>query len=232
MLKISLLVVTAMMLAANEIRAGERSVYDFLWLDPDKSVYVLQNKVHKKERSLYLDLGYLANFTSKFQDTQGVGLRGGYYIHEEWGIELFYNQYSNKNNDDYRNVRLINQAEPFIRRLNSSYGAIAIWSPFYGKINTFNHIFYFDWSFGAGITRVNTESNLQNVRNPAADSSFENETHTGAVLKTGLKFHIQEDVHLGLEYMNLYYRAPRPRDPKSDTLKTNTDIMFSIGFSY
>lgn len=232
MLKISLLFVSLIMLIGEKTHAGEKSVYDFLWLDPDKSVYVLQNKVHKKERSLYLDLGYLANFTSKFQDTQGMAIRAGYYIHEEWGLEVFYNQYSNKNNDDYRNVRLINQAEPFVRRLNSSYGALVIWSPFYGKINTFNQIFYFDWSFGAGLAKVNAESNLKNVRNPTQDSRYEKESYNGAVVKTQVKFHLRENIHLGVEYMNTYYKAPGPKNPNNDVLRTNTDVVFSIGLSY
>jgi outer membrane beta-barrel protein len=231
MLKLSFIAL-AMLMFMREAKAGEESLYDFLWLDPDKSVYVLQNKKHKKEHKLYLDLGYLANFTSKFQDTHGTGVRGGFYIHEEWGLEIFYNSYTNSNNDDYRNVRLINTAEPFIRRLNSSYGAMIIWSPFYGKINTFNQILYFDWSFGAGVAQINAESNLKNVRNPTQDSRFEKEKYSGAVLKTGMKFHMRENIHVGVEYMNTYYKAPGPKNPKADSLRTNTDIMLSVGFSY
>lgn len=232
MLKQTILAVTLVAATINGALAGEKSLYDFLWLDPDKSVYVLQNKIHKKEHSVYMDLGYIANFTSKFQDTSGLGVRAGFYIHEEWGLEVFYNQYSNSNNDDYRNVRLINTAEPFIRRLNSSYGAMVVWSPFYGKINTFNQIFYFDWSFAAGFAQINAESNLKNVRNPTQDSKFEKESYKGAVVKSQLKFHLSEKVHLGLEYMNTYYKAPGPKDPSNKKLRTNTDVMLSIGFSY
>ena len=60
----------------------------------------------------------------------------------------------------------------------------------------------------------------------------EKETTTGAVLKTKVKFHLTEHVHLGIEYMNTYYKAPGPRNPNSDTLRTNTDVIFSVGFSY
>ncbi len=232
MLKISIIALALMMMLTKRTHAGEESLYDFLWLDPDKKVYVLQNKLYKKEHSFYFDLGYISNFTSKFQDTQGVGARAGFYVHEEWGLELFYNQYSNTNNDDFRNVRLINEAEPFIRRLNSSYGANVIWSPFYGKINTFNKIFYFDWSFGAGISKVNAESNLKTVRIGNVANKYEKETYNGGVLKTKVKLHLKENVHLGLEYMNTYYMAPGPKAPKSDRLRTNTDIIFSVGFSF
>ncbi len=232
MLKISIIALVLMMMLTKRTHAGEESLYDFLWLDPDKKVYVLQNKLYKKEHSFYFDLGYISNFTSKFQDTQGFGARAGFYVHEEWGIELFYNQYSNSNNDDFRNVRLINEAEPFIRRLNSSYGANVIWSPFYGKINTFNKIFYFDWSFGAGISKVNAESNLKTVRIGNVANKYEKETYNGGVLKTKVKLHLKENVHLGLEYMNTYYMAPGPKAPKSDRFRTNTDIIFSVGFSF
>lgn len=232
MLKISLIALATMLMFTNKTYAGEESLYDFLWLDPDKKVYVLQNKLYKKEHSFYGDLGYISNFTSKFQDTNGFALKGGYYFHEEWGIELFYQQYANSNNDDFRNVRLINEAVPFIRRPKETYGAAVIWSPFYGKINTFNKIFYFDWSFGAGIAQVKTESNIKTVRIDDAPNKYETEIYSGAILKTNLKFHINENVHLGLEYMNTYYMAPGPKDPKSDKLRTNTDLIFSIGFSY
>jgi outer membrane beta-barrel protein len=232
MLKFSLILIGIMLTLTKELKAGEESLYDVLWLDPDKSVYVLQNKLYKKEHSVYLDVGYISNFTSKFQDTNGFSLKGGYYIHEEWGLEIFYQQYANSNNDDFRNVRLINQAEPFIRRMNASYGAAVIWSPFYGKINTFNQIFYFDWSFGAGYAQVVTDSNLKTVRINNAENKYESNIYNGAVLKTKVKFHLKENIHIGVEYMNTYYMAPGPQNPKSDKLRTNTDLIFSVGFSY
>lgn len=232
-MKFSMLIATmAMLLLSLNTHAGEKSLYDFLWLDPDKKVYVLQNKIFKKEHSFYLDVGYLSNFTSKFQDTSGLGFRTGYYISEEWGLELFYNRYSNANNDDYRNVRAFNTVDPFIRRLNSSMGAMVIWSPFYGKVNTFNQIFYFDWSFGAGVAKIDAESNLETVRQLNVVSAYDSESYTGAIIKTKLKFHLREHIHLGVEYMNTYYNAPGPKNPKSDKLRTNTDIIFSVGFSY
>jgi outer membrane beta-barrel protein len=232
MLKLSIIALGLMLMFSKNTHAGEKSLYDFLWLDPDKKVYVLQNKLYKKEHSVYFDIGYIANMTSKFQDTNGFSFKGGYYFHEEWGIELFYQQYSNSNNDDFNNVKLINEAVPFVRRLDSTYGAALIYSPFYGKINTFNKIYYFDWSFGAGYTKINANSNIKSVRIDNAPNKYEKETYNGGVLKTKVKFHITENVHLGLEYMNTYYMAPGPKDPKSDKLRTNTDLIFSVGFSF
>lgn len=232
MLKVWMLLVGLMLTFSKTTFAGEKSLYDFLWLDPDKKVYVLQNKLFKKEKTFYFDLGYLANFTSKFQDTQGGAIRTGYYFHEEWGVELFYNSYLNSNNDELKNVRSVVATEPFIRRLNSTYGANLIWSPFYGKVNTFNQIYYFDWSFGLGVAKIDAESNMKTVAIKSQVSTFDKESYTGGIVKSKLKLHLRENVYLGLEYINTYYQAPGPRNPKSDKLRTNTDIVFSVGFSY
>ena len=217
---------------SKQVHAGEESLYDFLWLDPDKKVYVLQNKLYKKEHKFYFDAGYISNYTSKFQATQGFQLKGGFYLREEWALEASFQQYSNGNNDEFRNIRIINKTEPFIRRLNSSLGANLIWSPFYGKINTFNEIVYFDWSFGAGYTKINAESNIKTAAFGAVSNKFGKENYNGAVLKTNFKVHLKENMHLGVEYMNTYYMAPGPQNPKSDRLRTNTDIIFSVGFSF
>lgn len=226
------MILLVIFISLNVSKAGEQSLYDFLWLDPDKSVYVLQNKIYKKERNFYANIGYLENYTSKFQDTNGISLQGGYYFREDWGIELFFNQYSNKDNDDLENIRLVNESEPFVRRMKKSYGGLLIWSPFYGKINTFNKIFYFDWSFGAGLGEVQTESNLKSVTNERKSNTFKRESQLGGIAKTKLKFHLNENVHLGLEYMNTYYKAPGPKAPSQDKLRTNTDVIFSVGFSF
>jgi outer membrane beta-barrel protein len=215
--------------------SGEESLYDFLWLDPDKKVYVLQNKLFKKEHKFYADLGYLSNFTSTFQKTDGLSLKTGFYFHEEWGLEAFYNRYQNSNNENWNNVRQINGADPFVRRLNQSYGAMVIWSPFYGKINTFNKIYYFDWSFGAGVAKIDAESNRKTVDDTNLKSNYDSEKINAAVWKTKVKFHLKENVHLGVEWMQQHYKAAGPdRNGKSgaEAFKTNQDLIISVGFSF
>ncbi len=211
--------------------AGEKNLYDFVWLDQDKKVYVLQNKLFRKEKSFFADVGYISNDSSKFQDTRGIQARTGWYFHEEWGIEGFYNHYMNSNNDDFKNIQVVNSQVPFVRRLNSSYGLLVVWSPFYGKINTFNNIYYFDWSFGAGITSINAESNLKTFNISTNVLDYKKESLNGAVLRTSVKFHIRENIHLFLTYFNTLYKAASPKNPDNEKLKFNTDIILGLGFS-
>ncbi|ATH07616.1 hypothetical protein BIY24_06550 [Halobacteriovorax marinus] len=218
-----------------KVQADESDLYKFLWLDPDKKVYVLQNKLYKKKNTIYAQLGYLSSLSGEYQDTSGINFRTGYYLNEEWAIEGFYNSYSNKNNEAYENLQRINQSVPFIRRLTSSYGIMGVWSPFYGKINTFNKIIYFDWSFGLGVAKIDTESNKDTVSDPNLSSTFTSESYTGAVAKTGLRVHASKNWFIGIDLQRTMYKAPGPvinSVPSSSKMRGTTDAILSVGFSF
>lgn len=211
--------------------AGEDDLYDFLWLDPDKSVYVLQNKIYPKDKSFYFDLGYNMNMTSTFQETTGAQLKAGYFFTEEWAIEVMYMSYSNEDNSTLDSVKIVAGLAPFVRRPLSSTSIFAVWSPFYGKVNTFNKIFYFDWSFGVGTGQYSMESNLDTVELTSEDR-FEEETYTPLQLKTTLKFHLNRNVHLGIEFLNTNFEANTPKNKNSKSWDQNNDLIFSIGASF
>lgn len=216
------------------VQAAEDDLYDFLWLDPDKKVYVLQNKTYQKQNTFYANVGYLKNNTSDFQDTEGVYLGIGYYMSEEWAIEACYNQYNNSDNDTLKNINQVNGVVPFIRKPKSSYGVYAIWSPFYGKINTFNKIIYLDWSFGLGVGKISTESNSKTVSNSTKADLFNDENYTTLKTKTGIRVHITEMFHVNLEYQRDNFRAPGPEINGSARTqwRNNSDVILSIGLSF
>lgn len=216
----------------SKASAGEKDLYDFLWLDPDKSVYVLQNKIYKKKSSFYLDFGYVTGLSSEFQDSVGGQLRLGHYFQEEWAVELNYTQYTNTDNNAYESVKAVSGTEPFIRRMSRDTSLFLLWSPFYGKINTFNKIYYFDWSFGVGSGETIAESNLKSVRNPTEKNTFKTEKYIPVKLKTNVKFHINKNVHLGLEFNNTNFQAGTPTRPNSNKWEQQNEITFSLGVSF
>lgn len=216
-------------------RASEDDLYKFLWLDPDKSVYVLQNKLHPKSKTFYADIGYLMSLSGEFQNSKGFNFEFGYFFNENWAIELAGNLYNNSNNNAYNNLQSLKKGVPFIRRLNNTYSLFAIYSPFYGKINTFNKIFYFDWSFGVGLTKIGAESNATTVSDLNASTTFSSESYVGGSIKSQFKFYINKKIHLNIEYLRTTYRAPGPviEDIKGqDKWRANSDLIFGIGFSF
>lgn len=222
-------------LSAPALRADEKDLYDFMWLDPDKKVYVLQNKVHKKANTVYLNVGYGTGLSSTFQDTSMLHTNFGYYLTEEWAVEGLYTKYNNDDNDALENLKRLNGSIPFIRSMESNYGLLAKWSPFYGKINTFNKIFYFDWSFGLGIGKLNTKSNAKSVAITTQANTYTDEKYTSVIAKTGFSFHASKNIHIGLDLIMNKYKAPGPTIngvTPSSKMRTNTDAIFTVGVSF
>lgn len=215
--------------------AAQDDLYDFLWLDPDKQVYVLQNKVYEKKKTFFADVGLVKGLNTNFQSTTGYHFGLGYYFAEEFAIEAIYNGYSNNDDDAYRSIQQINQSIPFVRRAVSKVGINGIWSPFYGKINTFNKIIYFDWSFGLGIGQFTTESNGETANDPNANTYIE-ESHMAILTKSIFKVHLNDRFHINLEYSMDHYKSKGPRisntSNPTESWGTNNEAVISFGFNF
>jgi len=212
--------------------ASDKDLYDFLWLDQDKKVFVLQNKLFEKKHTFYTDLGYTGSLSGDFQDTSGFKLYAGYYLTEEFALELVYGQYSNSENAAYKNVLLVSGIEPFIRRPVSMTSIFLNWAPFYGKINTFNKIFYFDFIMGIGSGIYKMESNLDNVDQPSVFSTYSTESYTPLHLRAEFKFHANKRIHLGAEFMSTFIQAETPKSAPSKKLQQFNEFSLKVGISF
>lgn len=215
------------------IQASEKDLYDFLWLDPDKKVYVLQNKVYEKKNTYYLSAGVGKGLSADFQDTLVTSVKAGYFFSEEWGIEAIYSNKNHNNDDAYKSITSSggNNKVPFVRRINNFYGIMAVWAPFYGKINTFNRIFYFDWSFGLGISQLDAESNRTAFRANATVDAYEPEDYTAGIWKTQLRFYVNKNLYLDVDLLGNVYRA-NSGISDSEKFRNNMDSTLSIGWSF
>lgn len=229
---IRILLIVYLLMGVSVSFSGESDTYDFLWLDPDKKVYVLQNKTYKKENMFYADIGYLKGLTGDFIDTSGYFIKTGYFFHEEWGVEVGFIKYSNTTNESYESIKYINSTIPFVRKLDNTVYAMGIWSPFYGKINTFNKIVYFHWDFGAGLGKTTGESNLTSVTDPNASNTFEQEDFTSVNFKTSVKFQLNRKTHIGIEIFNSNYKAEIPAENSRKEWKHQNDFMVEVGFTF
>jgi outer membrane beta-barrel protein len=233
------LTLIAIFITPKAIHAAEDSLYDFLWLDPDKSVYVLQNKTYKKKNRFFAGINGIKVVGNEFLSSFGGDLNVGYYFTEEWGFVLSYTHYSNSFNDNYDNIVALERV-PFLRRFTSLVTANALWTPFYGKVNTFNRIIYFDWGFKLGIAAVKAESNLESVaeqvskevQTATSNTVFKEESYVGISYGTDFRVHLNESFYINLELRNTTYSGENsPADPTSKALQTHTDVLFGVGFN-
>jgi outer membrane beta-barrel protein len=139
---------------------------------------------------------------------------------------------TNKKNNAHDSVKAVNGIIPFTRKLLSSTLVYGVWSPFYGKVNTFNNIYYFDWYLAAGIGSAKFESNLDSVTDPNVPDSFKTENYTVVGLKTGIKAYISKQFHIGIEFVNQNYEARTPAKLGNKVYKQSNDITLSIGVAF
>ena len=79
-----------------------------------------------------------------------------------------------------------------VRELNTEYGGLLYWAPWYAKINVFNSILYFDWLFGAGGGRVPSTLDTYTGAN-GANITVTSDTKPAIFATTGQQFYLSDE---------------------------------------
>ena len=135
--------------AADE--AVSEDEYDFSWLDPDKKIYVVQNRKYTKKGRLEVAISGGVGVGEPFRTRRTLLPRAFFYVSESFGISGFMGFNSNSENGNFEGLKSVSSVVPAVRDIQSFVGGSAVWVPFYGKINMFNQIFYLDWHLEGGI---------------------------------------------------------------------------------
>ena len=235
-IKIPIYLFCLLFLFSEENIAGEKSTYNFRWLDQDKEVYVLQNRKFRKDKRLHLSAGYGFTTTGAFVDATSLQGRFGFFFTEEIGLELMYAKNSGEENDTFKSVQNDGKtgSTPFKREVDNYMAAMFVWSPFYAKINTFNKIVYVDWMLGAGYAQLTEINNRNSVISGNVNNLEVKETHDSIVWFTGLKFYLTNTFHLRLDLTGNHYQAKKALAVESSDNKkyyNNYDLTLAIGMN-
>ena len=221
---------------SEQVFAGEKDVYEFTWLDPDKEVYVLQNRKFKKSNMFHLNAGFGITTSGAFVDSTSMQARAGYFFTEDWGFELLYSKNSGEENDTAKSIRstsaISSGQTPFRRIVQSYYGVMGLWSPFYTKINTFNKIAYMDWIFGLGYGNLTEKNNKFAFDSNAFNrTKVSEESHGGLLWTAAMKFYLNEHWSIRGDFTGVYYGATEPVLNKKQNIN-HYDATLSLGFGF
>ena len=219
--------------------ALEGDTYSFEWLDPDKEVYVLQNRKFRKKGRLYLDVGGGVTTSGAFVDSYAIQGRMGYFARESLGFEFIYSKNEGEENDTAKSVRSsgVSGSIPFRRIVDNYLGGMLVWAPFYSKINTFNTIIYTDWILGLGYAKLEEKNNRREVFGDFQEKTATNETHDGILWNLGMKIYLTRSLEFRFDLTTVFYEANEiagidGEDSSKKIWHSNWDAIASIGYSF
>jgi outer membrane beta-barrel protein len=206
------------------------SDYNFNWLDPEKKIYVLQNRRYTKANRIMLSLLAGPGSGNAYRTVFNVEPRLSYYISEAFGFEIFYTSTSNSPNGNFTSLQNTNKTLiPFIREFNHEEGAMMEWIPWYAKINVFNSILYFDWYFNLGLGSISSQNFTQTNTNAPVVANPE--TLTGIYWGTGHLYHLNQNWTVRLDVTSAIYHAAN--DPQGDkTWYSNYNFEIGLGYRF
>jgi outer membrane beta-barrel protein len=204
--------------------------YNFSWLDPDKKIYVLQNRKYRKASKPAVFLSGGINLTNPYKTETLVLPRVSYWFLEQAGIEIFYAKSFSKDNDQLTALRNISaSALPFVREHRSYYGAVFSWVPWYAKLNFFNKILYLDWAINLGLGSVETAFDQNNKANLPPNYKIEN--LTAVFFGTSQNYFLNKNFSVRLDLIGMTYKA-LGADNISSVRHTNFDFVAGLGYTF
>ncbi|MBC7742838.1 MAG: outer membrane beta-barrel domain-containing protein [Bdellovibrionaceae bacterium] len=143
-----------------------KKLEDKYWSAKDDEYSVIQNRTFAKAGKFYLSGVYGPLINDPFAKSRAFGGMLGYYITEDFGVELSYLNYNSTRNDtvvEYeRTAATVTSTgiAPDYNLVKSAMAASVTYTPFYAKMAFMNKaILYFDMGFtlGAGITNYEVQ---------------------------------------------------------------------------
>jgi len=131
-----------------------KKLEDKYWSAKDDDYGVIQNRTFSKAGKLYLSGVYGPLINDPFATSRASGVFFGYYLTEDFGLELSYLIYNSAKNENVARINSIANAgiSPNYNLIDSAAAFSVTYTPFYAKMAFMNmSILYFDMGFTAGI---------------------------------------------------------------------------------
>jgi len=211
---------------AEGAQAVANEEYSFNWLDPDKKIYVLQNRKYLKAKRLLLSAMAGVGSSNPYRTTYTVQPRVAFYLSEMFGIEMFYAGMLNRENATFRALTVAApNTLPVVREIRAEYGGLIHYVPWYAKINVFNKILYFDWYFSGGGGIV--QSSLDTRKSASLAATYTDKNLSGVFFGTGHQYHLSHNLTVRLDMTGTAYRAPLSGDSGAETWFST--YLFGLG---
>ena len=217
--------------AGRALAEESRGITQFDWLDPEKQVYVVQNRRFPKAQSLNISLMGGLGLSNPYRTSGALDPRLTYFFKEWIGIEGFYGfQFHMPNATQAALEASSPNALPLVREITSYAGAMLVFAPIYAKLNLFSTMVYLDWTVSAGagalLGRVDTRTAV------GAPIAYVNQTYFSPMVATGQWFHLSKWAYLRWDLLAAFYSAPNLGTSGTQTWYTAFQWTAGVGLRW
>lgn len=234
---------------SNPVKSGSdkvdlKKLEDKYWAAKDDEYGVIQNRTFAKARKFYLSLvvyGPLIN--DPYAKARASGGMLGYYLTEDWGIELNYLGYDSTQNDTVTAYESqFGGAKPDYDLVKSTQSVSLSYTPFYAKMAFMNKaILYFDMGFTFGVGLTNYEIQKVN-KDSLGNKSQANEMKSSPHFEVGVmqQLFLSQYFAFRLDIKNSFYTQKKkqyeigigvPESSRLESDKSVNDTTITFGLS-
>ncbi len=224
-----------------------KKLEDKYWASKDDDYGVIQNRTFSKTGKFYLSAVYGPLINDPYAKARAAGGMVGYYLNEDFGIELSYLSYSSSKNETvsaYEGLQNPSFAvSPNYNLLKNNKALSITYTPFYAKMAFMNKaIMYFDMGFTLGAGLVDYEQ--QKV---SKDSNGSNKIQSNEIVSAPhVEFGIMQQLFLSqyfafrLDIKNTFYNQKikqseilntAPESSRTETSKNVNDTTITFGLT-
>lgn len=223
-----------------------KKLEDKYWASKDDDYGVIQNRTFSKTGKFYGSLVYGPLINDPFAKARAAGGMLGYYLNEDFGVELSYLSYSSAKNEtvaEYESIQNPTFAvTPNYNLLKNAKALSLSYTPFYAKMAFMNKaILYFDMGFtlGAGMTDYQQQ---KITKDGSGNKSQANEIVSTPHVEIGImqQLFLNQYFAFRLDIKNSFYTQKvkqyeigigQPESSRTETSKNVNDTTITFGLT-
>jgi len=185
-----------------------KKIEDKYWSAKDEDYGVIQNRTFSKTGKMYASMVYGPLINDPFAKAKASGAMLGYFVNEDFGVELSYLTYASVQNDTVTAYETqFGGAKPDFNLVKAAKTLSVTYTPFYAKMAFMNiGIVYFDMGLTLGLGQTDYE--IQKVNKDGLGiKSQANEVKSSTSYEIGFvqQLFINKNVAFRLDIKNTYY---------------------------
>lgn len=220
-----------------------KKLEDKYWSAKDDDYGVIQNRTFAKKSKFYLSLVYGPLINDPFTKARALGGMLGYYLTEDFGIELSRFDYSSQKSDTVSAFESqFSGTRPDYNLIKANTALSLTYTPFYAKMAFMNKaIMYFDMGFTLGMGLTDYEIQKVDKDSITGATTSANEVMSAPHFEIGVmqQLFLSQYFAFRLDIKNTFYQqksqqyefANVPGTTRKESTKSTNDTTITFGLT-